>query len=361
MKEWSQQYTERMKVSFFLDTNILSYLVDNSYPKLNALISQIKDLCLCELISSEFVEYEFMGIRKKERYFRTVLRQDDSQNCSMINISSLLKNHNKFECPEIDFYGAIPNIKKAVENDIEKVTSDYGILFTCVFHSNLYAPIRNFCLSSKISKEDSFVLISAIFPQDNSHNEICYILSNDKDFCSWYTEADEKIGLSSIYEEYSLEKPIIIYTRNAWNKNLIGGEEVNINDVKSCILKELKNRLNIFFLGESIKPTGEGCPRGVFALKVEKEKKVFNNMYITIVSKDLDFLITTNTTVQFWHCNRPVDTGTSFTGGDNIVTFEFEKSKNMSDEVYQDILLSIREEGHYVFYHTDSELPDKTD
>lgn len=41
MESWSQTPIKDFKVSFFLDTNILCYLVDSTYPNLNKFIRRL--------------------------------------------------------------------------------------------------------------------------------------------------------------------------------------------------------------------------------------------------------------------------------------------------------------------------------
>ena len=60
MKSWSQDCLGRMKAVLFLDTNILSYLVDNTYPQLTNIITNFKDTSVVNLISSEFCQLEFV-------------------------------------------------------------------------------------------------------------------------------------------------------------------------------------------------------------------------------------------------------------------------------------------------------------
>lgn len=45
MKEWSQPCHNKLTASIFLDTNILSYLLDQSYPALTRLVTFFSQKC----------------------------------------------------------------------------------------------------------------------------------------------------------------------------------------------------------------------------------------------------------------------------------------------------------------------------
>lgn len=72
MKSWSTQI-DTFKIKVFLDTNILCYLVDNTYPALTSFIDTLNKLPVVDIISSDFVLTEFIGVRKQEHYLRCAL------------------------------------------------------------------------------------------------------------------------------------------------------------------------------------------------------------------------------------------------------------------------------------------------
>lgn len=132
MESWSQTPIKDFKVSFFLDTNILCYLVDSTYPNLNKFINYLGNNPFSDVISSDYVLLEFIGIRKREHYLRAVLKKGE-QDGQSVNLSSLLKFHNQYSAPEVDFISIIPQIKESVDHDEEEITTQYNIGF--VFRS----------------------------------------------------------------------------------------------------------------------------------------------------------------------------------------------------------------------------------
>ncbi len=68
MDKWSSP-VEEFRINIFLDTNILVFLLDNTYPALTGFIKTLSEMSVVQLYSSEYVLSELIGLRKKERYF----------------------------------------------------------------------------------------------------------------------------------------------------------------------------------------------------------------------------------------------------------------------------------------------------
>lgn len=248
METWSQTPIKDFKVLFFLDTNILCYLVDGTHPNLNKFINYLADSPFSDLISSDYVLLEFIGVRKREHYLRAVLEKCKEDGI-IVNLSSLLKFHNQYSSPEVDFESIIPRIKQSVNEDEENITTHYGIDFRCKFHIDLFEPTKNICLVSKISKEDSLVLISAVSPVGDDYNENCILLTNDADFNKWYQQA--KGGIDQVFIDKSIPKPRLSHI----NSIQLSGRQLNLTDnnlditgfeidANRYILTLLKNKLD---------------------------------------------------------------------------------------------------------------------
>ena len=92
MEKWSAQL-EKFTINFFLDTNILVYLVDDKYPSLTAFIKSLSEAPVVGLYASEYVLSEFIGVRKQEDYFQTVLEKAREKG-TKINVSEFIR-HNR--------------------------------------------------------------------------------------------------------------------------------------------------------------------------------------------------------------------------------------------------------------------------
>ena len=359
MESWSHTPIKDFKVSFFLDTNILCYLVDNTYPNLNKFIDYLGNIPFSDIISSDYVLLEFIGTRKREHYLREVLKSGE-QDGQKVNLSSLLKFHNQYSAPEVDFTSIIPQIKESVDSDENKITTEFKIDFKCKFHIDLFEPTKNICLASKISKEDSLVLISAVSPVKDDYNDNCILLTNDMDFNKWYEQARDKIDF--IFTEKSIPKPQLRHIKSMQlssrqfdltNNGLdITGFEDSTN---KYILSLLKNRLKDFFIGKSSIPHGANCPQHVFAFKAEKGVDLCNQKYITIIGKNLEFILTTDKPINIWHKNAKInDQGVHVSNNNQIYSFIFPLATDITQHDVELIFHLIQTEGHFVFYHPDS-------
>ena len=74
MEKWSAQL-EKFTINFFVDTNILVYLVDETRPTLTAFIKALSETPVVSLYASDYVFSEFIGVRKQENYFQSVIEK----------------------------------------------------------------------------------------------------------------------------------------------------------------------------------------------------------------------------------------------------------------------------------------------
>lgn len=127
MENWSdKQVIQDFKVRFFLDTNILVYLIDGTHSGLTNALDFLNKSEFADLVSSKFVIFEFVGIRKREHYLKLAVSTNPK-----VNISTLLAYGSKgFDVDDIDYYSLQPTIKKNVEKEIEDITNNFGIVYS---------------------------------------------------------------------------------------------------------------------------------------------------------------------------------------------------------------------------------------
>ena len=77
-----------------------------------------------------------------------------------------------------------------------------------VLHDGLIDPTCDFVLHSKVSREDSMVAISSVFPTNYDRLEDVSLLSNDSQFCSAIIDNDATI--TSVLNQKGLKKPLIL-------------------------------------------------------------------------------------------------------------------------------------------------------
>lgn len=354
MESWSSQI-DTFKIKIFLDTNILCYLVDNTYPALNQFIERLGEIPLVDLISSEFVLTEFVGVRKQEHYFREALKKGE-KNGIQINFSSLIKNNKRYDIPNLSFDNLKEEIYDAVKFDEGKITSDYKISFSSGFNRSLLKPTSDICLTTKISKEDSLVLASAVFYEENRvFQNKTLLLTNDNDFHSWYSHSEKEID--AIFVQHSAESPLVEHLDKFANGNLFSIPVMNftkpngisINDYTVKYIKSLfVNEFRKLFIGKVFQ---ERCslPLGCICFKGEVDIQIPNKSYVVIIDKDLNFIYCTKHKVSFWNKSEITTSSFSVEKGYNELSFMISDS-----EITAEIIRKLKNPDNLIFIHPDN-------
>lgn len=358
METWSHSPVKEFKITFFVDTNILCFLVDSTYSTLNDFFDYIKQNQLIDLISSEYVLLEFVGVRKREHYLREALNKSNELGKS-INLSSLLKYHNQFSLPEIDFYSLLPQIKKNIDFEKEKISSEFGISFNCNFHQKLINPTSDICLSSKISKEDSLVLISSILPDDSTSNKNVILLTSDSDFNSWFNDLSINESINSIFETYEIDKPDLQYIKeiNGFDNKKFNLTEcidtsIVVDNFNLYVCDNLKRKLNNLYIGDTFSPKNDNFPNDCLSIKIKTNLPILNNKYITIISKDLNFIYNLGHQVSFWNNGAEIDD--EFVASDDNSHLSVKLTISEKEPDRSNILNRLKEAGNLIFYHPDN-------
>lgn len=344
--------SEKFQINFFLDTNILCYLIDNTFPSLTAFIAALKEMPVVQLYSSEYVLAELFEVRKKENYFREVWERS-TKDGNIINISSFLRKNKQYEIDHYEYEGDLAEaVKMKVNTDVEKITKDFNIEFLNSFNDRLLGPMKIVCLSTKISREDSLVLVSSVYK--NSIEEVServILLTGDKAFYNWATNSRAEIStafnpgkMPNVEHIESIGKGLDGFTggTRSLKKEIENLEELAINYVKSWLLDTYKDRL----LGEVKGQTCKGAPKHMIAFKAQTELKE-KEIYTLILTHDLSFLYSPKPKAKLYHKNGQIEVPFLPNRGDNIVTFLCEED---DDEVFN----AVNVEGNLVFIHPDS-------
>ena len=118
--------------------------------------------------------------------------------------------------------------------------------------------------------------------------------------------------------------------------------------------KEYISKNDEYYIGKTLVPTGGNMPPNMIALKTKEGVVIHQQQYITIISKDLDFCITTSNRVTFYHRNAQVEDNSTM-GNANTVTCLFENiNEDLPEETYKEILSELQQKDHLVFYHPDN-------
>ena len=336
------------KLKIFLDTNILCYLVDETYDTLQLFIRKLSQIPIVDLVSSEYVLLEFIGVRKQENYFQEALKQANSIG-KIISISSFLKYNKRYDIPNFPYESLKHVIAENIIKEESTIVNDYNITFSCSLNKNLLKPTRDICLVSKISKEDSLVLCSALYENDAIVNEKVILLTNDKDFQKWYLESSLEIAsaLTTIVNEMPKVEHI---DKIHWN----GGGDISLRNeipseqIEQFVVGYIKHLFveyyNDYYIGTTCSCPST-APEKCIGINVEKECDNF--VYVIIVGKELDFIYCTPHKIDMYHKNKSVEGKFIPREGDNHVSF-------VSNEEDHELLLKIRSEKNLVFRHPDN-------
>lgn len=251
-------------------------------------------------------------------------------------------------------------IKNNVDTEKERISSDFGINFSSGFHRELFNPTSDICLSSKISKEDSLVLVSAIFPTEGTINENVILFTSDADFHAWFNEKEVEAGINDVFDKFEISRPDLQYIRNINgdnNQKFNLSETIELNDVvdnfNSYIRKNLQNKLDSLFVGVTFTPQGQNFPNDCISLKVTSNNTISKNNHITIIGKDLDFVYNTEHKISFWNNGHEIsDEGFTATEGNSFLSFKLPIDDAIPEKA--DILAKLKKEGNLIFIHPDN-------
>ncbi|KAA6327506.1 hypothetical protein EZS27_023509, partial [termite gut metagenome] len=340
--------------TFFVDTNILSYLIDETYPLLNEFVKYLKESPVINLVSSEYALLEFIGVRKKEHYFRAFLQHTQASG-KVVNLSSFLQYHNEFSLPECDFYTLLPTIKSNVDSEKDRISSEFGITFCNGFHRNLFNLTSDICLSSKISREDSLILVSALLPCEGIVNQNVIILTNDKNFHDWFYDTNIQTNVDRVFQNHDIPKPDLRHLK----KINIDGQILNLtSDVEldkliasfnSFLKNTFINNLSSLFIGRTFVPQGESFPFDCICFKAEVNKSIQNHKYLTIIGEDLDFIYNIPHRIELWSGIPIREDSITVTERNNNLSFRLNIDDNILEKAAT--LAKLRESNNLVFLH----------
>ena len=361
MRPWSDYPTESFSIRVFLDTNILVFLIDNSFPSLSTFIKLASKSPLYHLVSSKFVLYEFVGVRKKEHYLRKIAADAKRSRKGEINFSTIIKaaNVRGFDSRDVDFEPLIQKIRRDVNLEIKKIVTGYGEIFDygSVYTEQL-GSVFDLCLRSRLSNSDSYVLISAVGPSPGTNVPKIALLTDDQAFFKY---ADGVYGPNPLKknklctpEMWSVTEASFLgpgtNLRRAISPRTLKSKFINGT---ISIIKEQNPGL---FLGKTFKPTN--LPPNLVSFKLEKGQKAPPNKYVSIIGKDLDFIFTSKTKIDnFWLNGAPITLTTRFPSNrKNNVSMRLRDidSRGVEQDVDPAIMEILRGDGNYVFLHPEN-------
>lgn len=194
---------DNFKIDIFLDTNILVDYVLGTKASLTHSIDYLNNKRSVRLRSSHYVEFELAEVLKICFFGHSVLgHYPNKQEKSQIKSGNWIANG-------IDYTQKMQEISVKVNQEMSRLKTTFDRLFDDhVLHDGLIDPTCDFVLHSKVSREDSMVAISSVFPTNYDRLEDVSLLSNDSQLCSAIIDNDATI--TSVLNQKGLKKPLIL-------------------------------------------------------------------------------------------------------------------------------------------------------
>ena len=204
---------DNFKIDIFLDTNILVDYVLGTNPVLTHSINYLNNKRSVRLRSSHYVEFELAEVLKICFFGYDVLGHFPNKQ-EKINI----KSHN-WNTNGVNYSEKMQTVSKKVTDNLLVLKSTFIHLFDDhVLHEDLIAPTCDLLLQSIVSREDSLVTISSVYPRKGQPLEPVALLSNDSQFCSAINKNETIVN--SVLTPSGLKSPIIMDAKQLTCKSI---------------------------------------------------------------------------------------------------------------------------------------------
>lgn len=211
---------DRLKVKIYLDTNILVDYVLGQNQMLKDSVDYLGNCPFVQVRSSHYVEFELSEVLKI-CYFGNIVLGHHPNTCE----KNLLKKRLNMNGYDYADYSDV--ISKKVNKDIEKLKEIFHDLFEeNVLHQGLTRPAKDLCLYTKLSKEDSLVTISCIWPEDNPLR-YSVILSNDTQYFQSIRDSTKEFQNVINESALNISIPKFLHAKGIRRNDVKG--QVNIN------------------------------------------------------------------------------------------------------------------------------------
>ncbi|MFM9905452.1 MAG: hypothetical protein ACKVQJ_12890 [Pyrinomonadaceae bacterium] len=365
MRDWSDTSIHQdFVLKVFCDTNVLVYLVDHTYERLNDLIKLMGESPFLRVVSSEFALFEFVGVRKREHFLRSVVEHPNENADYKLNYLGLMKGLDQFKTIDPTFDEVVEPLRDAVNKEVNQIFEEWDIDFRySPLNNKQIEPANEICLNSKIANFDSLILVSAVITESADPERHVLLLTNDGSFKSH----SESPGLKACYENRGINVQFANVSNLSFgNVDGLKVEKDMDTDLREFLKNEIRSsmtsRLKHLLVGTTFIPRNNSVPKNIICLRLAKDSVVRNGMYLTIVGHDLDFLYTTRKKIDsFQSRGVEVADGQAFDGEErpqiSFLLQDVDDDGNVL-ELNNEILDAFRNEGNLVFIHPDSSIGD---
>lgn len=345
---------DNFKIDIFLDTNILVDYVLETNPILTHSIDYLNNKRSVRLHSSHYVEFELAEVLKICIFGYTVLgHYPDKKEKSQIKSNNWCVNGTDYTQKMQEIADIVNEKINMLKNSFENLFDDH------VLHDKLITPTCNLFLHSNISKEDSLVTTSCIFPEDEKFLKFAALLSNDKQFCSAINK--NKATLNNVMCSEEFNELSIMYAKNLNCSSINSQFNIyNYNETHSyefiesfwnkkiLELVKIKNREN--FIGETYKHGKANTISGECIYFSLQGSTCLNNTHsLLFFTNDAEETISIkikikNNEIVFWNAEHPISLPNN--NPDNLL-YSFKPLEGILDF---DEFTKLREPNNLVFY-----------
>lgn len=329
----------RYKIHIYLDTNILVDYVEQNNPLLNKSLEYLSACPFVILRSSHYVEFEFVEVRKRDEFYKCVRGSYPPPDGDKYFSKKWILDGNSYK----KYKDTVTN---QVEGDLKKIREKLNINFDDhVLHEKLIEPTKDICLSTNISREDTLVMVSCLFPKPLEKLDFGVILSNDGQYKDAFENSKETI--EKTLNNNGISVPSFLSIKQLRNET---GKIVNLNvqdsnvDILSLwnwIIRQMIIKKHFDnYVGETITPMKN--PPNCVAFKLANTDQIKESEAILFITGDLSQTISVLKKHNYWNNNVEIQS-LPYTN-ENDLEYSLEIS------CVQEDLNILSQKGNLVFY-----------
>lgn len=336
----------KYKINIYLDTNIL---VDYALATNQTLNQSLSFLAHCDFVvlqSSRYVEFELTEVLKYNIFYFICYGFYPN------NAAEKSKIKKSWKISGLDYSQHSSEVENMVNISIQKIRDELSVKFdTHPLEDNLLTPTQQILLSTKISREDSLMLVSGAFPIGNI--DYCLLLSNDSQFVK--ESFMEKENIDRVLQGNGL-RPLQCHCA----KKLCGTKNQQYNlykqDLKmavieslwtSIIIQTLKVKLADKYIGETYKYSHCGAAASCVFFQLKDElSNLPEHSGLVIIDKSLKWYVSLPRMEEYRNNDKIVTTLPNENNIDGKYSFR-------CPDKYNENLAAMQQKGHLVIINDD--------
>ena len=334
---------EQFKLNIYLDTNILVDYIESASSVLVESLDFLAQSAFVILRSSHYVEYEMTEVRKKRLFYYKVRNRYPLKGESLAEIKQTWeldgKKYDEFR----------EEITQTVISEFGMLEEKLGVRFDDhVLHNKLIYPTRDLCLATKVSREDSMVMVSCMYPNQDELLEYGVLMSNDKQYISASVQSKDKIN--EVFQKYGIHLPVLLNAKELNNGsellNMLEDKDIDKENLHSFwtvfLLNLIRKKNQKTYLGHTIKIGKSKRAADLVFIDIEEpSKQLIDSSGLFFVLNDLSGTIEIGKDFDYWDDKSSVSLP-------HVNTDDTEYS--IKPQINLELLAKIQERGNLVFY-----------